>query len=50
MYKMLTNKGLLKMKNYCYTEGVIDFVNLISKVAVLRERRLNFASLSERIR
>lgn len=33
------------MKNYCYTEGGIDFVNLVSKVTVLRECRLNFASI-----
>lgn len=33
------------MKNYCYTEEVTDFVNLVSKVAVLRELRLNFASI-----
>jgi hypothetical protein len=33
------------MKNYCYTEGVADFVNLVSKVAVLRKPRLNFASI-----
>ncbi len=33
------------MKKYCYTKGVVDFVNLVSKVAVLRELRLNFASI-----
>ena len=33
------------MKNNCYTEEATDFVNLVSKVAVLRELRLNFASI-----
>ena len=33
------------MKKYCYTEKATDFVNLASKVAVLKELRLNFASI-----
>ena len=41
----MKSKALIKMKNNCYTEGVTDFVNLVSKVAVLRELRLNFASI-----